>query len=291
MDKNISYNKIQKQRLNYLISILLSETNYQIKLPEDINQKHYIYKSLCNMRSPNPLPKEFITTENAYLQERIKTFQLTNINQIQPLSITHPYLSETKKIKNIKNICLWKGDITKLQIDAIVNAGNNEGLGCFVPTHVCIDNQIHSEAGTGLRLECYEYMKKINRVLYDGEAMITNGYNLPCKKVIQTVGPCLEESQGEKPTQKQIKSLGECYINSLKLLIQNNLNSIAIPAISTGLYGFPKKLAAKIAINKIDEFINGLDNIYKDKIKVVINVYDDNNFKVYEDVIINEFYK
>ena len=288
--ETLSNTETQKQRLNYLISILLSETNYKIKIPENLNEKHYIYKSLCNMRSPNPLPKEFITTENAYLQDRLKSFPLTNINQIQPLIITHPFLSESKKIKNLKNICLWKGDITKLQIDAIVNAGNNEGLGCFVPTHVCIDNQIHSEAGTGLRLECYEYMKKINRVLLDGEAMITNAYNLPCKKVIQTVGPCLEQNQ-ENPNQIQVKSLGECYVNSLKLLVQNNLCSIAFPAISTGLFGFPKLLAAKIAIGKIDEFISGLDNSYKDKIKVVINVYDDNNLKVYENVIIKEFYK
>ena len=288
--ETLSNTETQKQRLNYLISILLSETNYKIKIPENLNEKHYIYKSLCNMRSPNPLPKEFISTENAYLQDRLKSFPLTNINQIQPLIITHPFLSESKKIKNLKNICLWKGDITKLQIDAIVNAGNNEGLGCFVPTHVCIDNQIHSEAGTGLRLECYEYMKKINRVLFDGEAMITNAYNLPCKKVIQTVGPCLDQNQ-ENPNQIQVKSLGECYINSLKLLVQNNLCSIAFPAISTGLFGFPKLLAAEIAISKIDEFISGLDNSYKDKIKVVINVYDDNNLKVYENVIIKEFYK
>ncbi len=287
--ETLSNTETQKQRLNYLISILLSETNYKIKIPENLNEKHYIYKSLCNMRSPNPLPKEFISTENAYLQDRLKSFPLTNINQIKTLIITHPFLSESKKIKNLKNICLWKGDITKLQIDAIVNAGNNEGLGCFVPTHVCIDNQIHSEAGTGLRLECYEYMKKINRVLFDGEAMITNAYNLPCKKVIQTVGPCI--NRGENPTQNEIRDLGNCYINSLKLLVDNKLNSIAFPAISTGLFGFPKNLAAKIAISKIDQFINELDNKLKDNIKVVINVYDDSNLKIYEDILIKEFYK
>ena len=279
----------QNQRLNYLIPILLSETNFKIKIPEDLNNKHMLYKSLCNMRSPNPLPEDFIKIENQYLQERLKSFSITNINQIQPLSYTHPFLSETKKIKNINKICLWKGNITKLQIDAIVNAGNNGGLGCFQPTHVCIDNQIHSEAGTGLRMECNEYMKKINRELFDGEAMITNAYNLPCKKVIQTVGPCIQ--QGFNPTEKEIKDLGNCYINSLKLLIQNNLTSIAFPAISTGLFGFPKNLAAIIAINKIDGFINELDSKYKENIKVVINVYDDNNLKVYEDVIINKFYK
>ena len=289
--EKISNIELQKQRLNYLISTLISETDYQIQIPENIKEKHFIYKSLCNMRSPNPLSQKFISTENAYLQERLKTFTLTNVNQIQPLITTHSFLSETNRIKNLKNICLWKGDITKLQIDAIVNAGNNEGLGCFVPTHICIDNQIHSEAGTGLRLECYEYMKKINRTLLDGEAMITDGYNLPCKKVIQTVGPCLDQSQEEKPTQSQIKSLGECYINCLKLLVENNLSSIAFPAISTGLFGFPKKLAAKIAISKIDDFISVSEKKYKDIIKVVINVYDDGNLKIYEDVIRNDYYK
>ena len=134
-------------------------------------------------------------------------------------------------------------------------------------------------------------MRKIGRDLYDGEAMITNGYNLPCKKVIQTVGPCLEENQGGQPIKEQIISLGECYTNSLKLLIQNNLYSIAFPAISTGLFGFPKKLAAKIAISKIDEFLNTLEKTYKEKIKVVINVYDENNLIIYEDVIKNEFFK
>ena len=279
----------QKERLNYLISILISETQYRIKIPEDIHEKHMLYKSLCNMRSPNPLPDKFFEVENTYLQERLKSFKLTNVSQIQPLNITHSFLSQSKNISNLKNICLWKGDITKLEIDAIVNAGNNEGLGCFVPTHVCIDNQIHSEAGTGLRMECYKYMQKINRVLYDGEAMITNAYNLPCKKIIQTVGPCI--NRGENPSKNEIRDLGNCYTNSLKLLVDNKLNSIAFPAISTGLFGFPKELAAKIAICKIDQFINELDNKYKDNFKVVINVYDDNNLKVYENVIIKEFYK
>ena len=280
MYSNANINQ-QKARLDFLIQILLKETDYKIKIPDDIKEKHMIYKSLCNMRIPYPLSKEFFQIEKEYLQERLKSYKITDIDEIQPLSITHPFLSQTKKYKNLDNICLWKGDITKLKIDAIVNAGNSDGLGCFVPTHVCIDNQIHSEAGAGLRLECYDYMKKIGGVLKDGEAMITDAYNLPCKKIIQTVGPCVEK----QPTDKQIHDLGNCYINCLKLLIEKNLFSIAIPAISTGLYGFPKKLAAYIALTKIDEFITKLNNEIKNKIKVVINVYDDNNLKIYEQVI------
>ena len=258
------------------------------KQKERLKDLHIIYKSLCNLRSPNPLPKQFFEIENKYLQERHKAFPKTDISQIQPLIITYPFLSKSRKIKNLNNICLWKGDITRLKIDAIVNAGNSDGLGCFAPTHVCIDNQIHSEAGTGLRLECYEYMKKLNRPLNDGEAMITNAFNLPCKKIIQTVGPCIENN--DKPTKTQIQDLGNCYSNCLKLLIQNNLLSIAFPAISTGLYGFPKELAVKIALNKIDEFLSGLRSEYKDQIKVVINVYDDDNLIIYENVIKNDFF-
>ena len=280
MNSNSNIDK-QKARLDFLIQILLKETDYKIKIPDDIKEKHIIYKSLCNMRTPYPLSKDFFQIEKEYLQERLKSYKITDIDDIQPLRITHPFLSQTKKYKNLDNICLWKGDITKLKIDAIVNAGNSDGLGCFVPTHVCIDNQIHSEAGAGLRLECYEYMKKIGGVLKDGEAMITDAYNLPCRKIIQTVGPCAENT----PTDKQIHDLGNCYINCLKLLIEKNLFSIAIPAISTGLYGFPKKLAAYIALSKIDEFITKLNNEIKNKIKVAINVYDDNNLKIYEQVI------
>ena len=262
----------QSKRLDYLISILLKETDYKIKIPSDLKQKHFVYKALCNMRSPNPLPKDFMKVESEYLQERLSASHITDVTDIKPLSATHPFLIQTKKIKNLDKICLWKGDITKLKIDAIVNAGNSDGLGCFVPTHVCIDNQIHSEAGVGLRLECYEYMVKVGGKLNDGEAMITNAYNLPCKKVIQTVGPCLEGGYG--PSKKQSYDLGECYTNSLKLLTENNLHSIAFPAISTGLYGFPKDQAAVIAIKKIDEYISGF-NGNKDKIKVLLNVYDD----------------
>jgi O-acetyl-ADP-ribose deacetylase (regulator of RNase III) len=276
----------QSKRLDYLISILLKETDYKIKIPNSLKEKHFIYKALCNMRSPNPLPKDFMKVESEYLQERLSASHITNVEDIKPLSVTHPFLIQTKKIKNLDKICLWKGDITKLKIDAIVNAGNSDGLGCFVPTHVCIDNQIHSEAGVGLRLECNEYMVKVGGKLNDGEAMITNAYNLPFKKVIQTVGPCLEGGYG--PSKKQSSDLGECYTNSLKLLTENNLHSIAFPAISTGLYGFPKDQAAVIAIRKIDEYISEF-NGNKDKIKVLLNVYDDSNLNVYEHVLKSYF--
>ena len=126
-------------------------------------------------------------------------------------------------------------------------------------------------------------MKKINNILEDGQAMITKAYNLPCDNVIQTVGPCIKS--GYQPSDRQIFDLGQCYTNCLKLLIEKKLYSIAFPAISTGLFGFPKKLAAELALKRIDEFISKLDKDFKDKIRVIINVYDDLNLKVYETVL------
>ena len=83
-------------------------------------------------------------------------------------------------------IYLWKGDITTLELDAIVNAGNSQGLGCFIPCHKCIDNAIHSASGIELRLECNKIMQKIGS-LETGKAFITKAYNLPSKYVIHTV--------------------------------------------------------------------------------------------------------
>lgn len=272
----------QKDRLNFLILELLKEKGVKAGIPQDLQDKHRIYKILCNTRQPKSLSKEFIEVERDYLQERLKDKKITDINDIPPLYQTHQFLVNKNKIKNIQNICLWKGDITKLKIDAIVNAGNSDGLGCFQPNHICIDNIIHSEAGACLRLECYEHMKKI-KILQNGEVFMTSGCNLPCKKVIHTVGPCIEN--GCKPVEGDINELGNCYTNSLKELVKNNLFSIAFPAISTGIFGFPKNLAAKIAIEKIDEFISELEDNYRNKIKVVIDVFDDENINIYEKVL------
>ena len=83
-----------------------------------------------------------------------------------------------KNLKHKNKICLWKGDITTLKMDAIVNAANSQGLGCFIPCHKCIDNAIHSASGVQLRLECNKIMQEIG-VLQTGKAFVTKGYNLP----------------------------------------------------------------------------------------------------------------
>lgn len=134
-------------------------------------------------------------------------------------------------------VSLWKGDITTLEIDSIVNAANKSLLGGGG-----VDGAIHRAAGGSLKEECRSLEGcKV------GEAKITGGYMLPSKYVIHTVGP-----QGEKP-----KDLQSCYESCLALMKENNLKSIAFPCISTGIYGYPQDAAAKVALQAVRSYMEG----------------------------------
>ena len=255
------------EKLDFLIGYLLNENkNIKIeRIPQNITEKKKLYRSLCNIREAKPISEEYLQKENEYLQEELKKKYITKVQSILPI----------KKSKLGNKICLWKGDITTLEIDAIVNAGNSQGLGCFIPCHKCIDNQINTFAGISLRLECNKIMKDKNYFLDTGKAFITKGYNLPAKYIIHTVGPVIYNNV----TKKEEKQLMDCYINSLKLAMKNGIRTIAFPCISTGEFKFPKEKASKLAISAVksflDEYAGGLE-------KVVFNVYGEEDYKIYE---------
>ncbi len=162
---------------------------------------------------------------------------------------------------------ILKGDITKLQVDAIVNAANNSLLGGGG-----VDGAIHRAAGPKLLEEC--------RGLggcETGEAKITKGYNLPAKYVIHTVGPVW---RGGKNNEDEL--LGNAYANSLKLAKKNDLKTIAFPGISTGVYAFPLERAADIAIKEVSEFLKNDDTVEK----VVFVQFSDKAYKLYEEKLL-----
>lgn len=161
---------------------------------------------------------------------------------------------------------LYKGDITKLKIDAIVNAANNSLLGGGG-----VDGAIHRAAGP----ELLEFNRKLGGCA-TGEAKISPGFKLPANYIIHTVGPIW---QGGTANEDQF--LAGCYQNSLKLAVENNIKTIAFPAISTGIYGFPLERATRIAVKTIQNFLENNDVIEK----VIFVCFDEKAYRVYESIL------
>jgi O-acetyl-ADP-ribose deacetylase len=164
-----------------------------------------------------------------------------------------------------EKIQIIKGDITKLKVDAIVNEANSTLLGGGG-----VDGAIHKAAGSQFLEEC----KKLNGCK-TGEAKITKGYNLPAKFVIQTVGPIWNVGNSNED-----ELLANCYSNSLKLAVSHQIKSIAFPAISTGVYGFPLERATKIAIKSVKSFLDADKSLDK----VIFVCFDGKTFSVYKEI-------
>ena len=252
--------------LDFLITYLVEERNEKIEI-ENLSEeeKKRLFRSLCNIREPKEISQDFLHMQDMYLQKEIQEKGI--VEDIEESKITD-------------NIYLWKGDITTLKIDAIVNAANSQGLGCFIPCHKCIDNSIHSYSGIQLRLECYEKMKEIKQ-LKTGEAFMTKGYNLPAKYIIHTVGPIIYE----EVTDKEREELRNCYIHSLQLAKENNIKEIAFSCISTGEFRFPKEEACQTAIKAVKEYLKENTDCFE---KIVFNVFTEEDYRIYGQNIFNK---
>jgi O-acetyl-ADP-ribose deacetylase (regulator of RNase III) len=165
---------------------------------------------------------------------------------------------------------LIKGDITKIKVDAIVNAANSSLMGGGG-----VDGAIHRAGSTAILDECKKIIAKQGSCK-TGEAVITTAGNLPAKFVIHTVGPVWNNGKKNEST-----LLAACYQNSLKLAVEHKLSSIAFPNISTGIYGYPKEEAAEIAINTVTEFFDQTDLITK----VYFVCFDEENYQLYDSLI------
>ncbi|AIY82832.1 MAG: protein-ADP-ribose hydrolase [Clostridium baratii] len=266
----------KEEKLDYLIDVLISESNeYKItEMPKNIKDKVNLLRSLMNLRMPKKISDEFLEIQNQFLKEQTKEKGIVKLDDIK--TIKEEY--SNTKLPFANKISLWQGDITRLKVDAIVNAGNSKLLGCFVPCHGCIDNIIHFCAGVQLREECNEIMKKQGHDEKTGKAKITDAYNLPSKKVIHTVGPIVYGNL----TKELEEDLSNCYKSCLEIALENNIRSIAFCCISTGEFRFPNKRAAQIAIETVINFINENDYEFD---RIIFNVFKDIDRDIYETLL------
>ena len=254
----------QSERRLYLITELKKENPQyaELPVPSDTAEQKHLLRALFNVRMPKAASDEFLKIQDEYLREETRLKGVTDISAFTPIQ---------------PDIYLWQGDITTLKCDAIVNAANNQMLGCFCPNHGCIDNAIHTYAGVQLRLACAELMKKQGHEEPTGQAKITPAYNLPCRFVIHTVGPIVYG----RLTDKDCELLRSCYRSCLKVADENNLKSIAFCCISTGEFHFPNDRAAEIAIDTVKKYKAETQS----EIKVIFNVFEDTDYKIYRELL------
>lgn len=254
----------QNERRLWLIRALLAErAEYaQIEIPSETQGQRELLRALMNVRPPAPVSKEFLQIQDEYLQEEIREKGITRLEDLRPVQ---------------PGIYLWKGDITTLASDVIVNAANAQMLGCFHPNHKCIDNAIQTYAGIEMRNECARIMEKKGHPEPTGQAEITSAYNLPSKAVIHTVGPIVYGGLRRKDEEE----LATCYWNSLKLADAKGYRSIAFCCISTGEFHFPSQRAAEIAVETVRKYREQTGS----SIEVIFNVFKDTDEAIYSELL------
>lgn len=264
-------------RLDYLIGYLTKEDPRfaELEMPKTEAEKRDFFRALRNIRPPRPVSEEFLRLQDEELQAQLQEKGIINLTETIPTTLNSKH--------STLNLTLWQGDITRLKVDAIVNAANSQMMGCFYPLHKCIDNAIHSAAGVQLREECHQLMLEQGHDEPIGQAKITKAYNLPCKHVIHTVGPIIPNGI---PTPIQKEELASCYRSILRLADENQLESLAFCCISTGEFRFPNDLAAEIAMRTVRKFF---DETNQTSLKtIVFNVFLDKDREIYEEL--NNFF-
>lgn len=256
----------QTQRRKALIQMLLSEQpeRYRgLSVPTGEDMQRRLLRALLNLREPVPAAPELLRMQDEYLQGELSKRGVTDADALEDLR---------------PGICLWRGDITTLQCDAIVNAANNALLGCFCPNHGCIDNAIHTYAGIQLRLTCKAIMDAQGHEEPAGTAKLTLAYNLPCRYVLHTVGPIVQGLV----TAEDERLLASCYRTCLDLAAEHTLRSVAFCCISTGEFHFPHDLAAQIAIRTVSSH----EAVRQDRIRVIFNVFKEQDEVLYKRLLV-----
>ena len=248
-----------ERRLFLIRSLMREKAEYEgLDIPPDAPGQRRLLRSLMNVRPPAPAGEEFLAVQDAYLRQDLSDRGTVSLADLEPLP---------------GGLCLWQGDITRLQCGAIVNAANSGMTGCYVPCHACIDNCIHTYAGVELRLACAALMAQQGHEEPTGQAKITKAYNLPCDYVLHTVGPIVSG----RVTARDEALLASCYRACLALAAEHGVESIAFCCISTGVFHFPNRRAAEIAVETVRRWKAETGS----EMKVIFNVFKDIDREIY----------
>lgn len=231
----------QEERMLWLIHALQQEMPMYANapIPDNPEERWLLLRALFNVRPPAPLTEEFQAVEGAFLEQMTREKGI-----VQPADI--------KRSASDPRLSLWQGDITRLAVDAIVNAANSQLLGCFQPNHGCIDNIEQTMAGAEMRYACWQLMQEPGCEEPPGRAKITKGYHLPARYVLHTVGPIVRS----KLTEAHKAQLASCYASCLETAAAHHLEAIAFCCISTGVFRFPRQEAAEIAIHTVRQWLD-----------------------------------
>lgn len=253
----------QEQRLDDLLKALLAERGQPAAaVPAQAEEKRRLLRTLFNLRPPREANEAFLRVQDAYLTEEIRRRGITEAADLKPLS---------------DGLYLWRGDITTLRADAVVNAANSRLLGCFVPDHGCIDNAIHTYAGVQLRLTCARLMERQGYDEPVGRAKITPAFNLPARFVLHTVGPAVSGC----PTRRDAQQLAACYRACIQLAAENRVRSLAFCCLSTGEFCFPHAPAAAIAV----ETVKRCRKEFAGEMQVIFNVFQEEDERLYRQLL------
>ena len=258
----------RREQLAFLIGALLEEIpEYREQagqFPADDAGQRRLLRSLMNVRPPMPLDPKFLEVQDALLSAEAEAKGVVDGETLSPTA-------------GDPRLVLWQGDITRLRADAIVDADNAALLGCFAPCHGCIDNAIHSAAGLQLREECRRIMAEQGRPEPNGRARLTEGYNLPARYVLHTVGPIVRG----RVTGENRRELASCYRACLELAAEHGLHSVAFCCISTGEFRFPNREAAGIAVDTVTGFLRRNTSIQR----VIFNVFQELDERIYRSLL------
>ena len=255
----------QAERRVWLIKALLDERpdGHSIAVPAGANEQRDLLRALMNVRPPEALAAETLDIQDAYLQQRL---------------LERGGATDAGTLPYCNRVAIWRGDITLLKADAIVNAADSQMLGCFVPGHRCIDNAIHTYAGMQLRLTCANLMDEQGHEEPTARVKVTPAFNLPSSHVFHTVGPIVPS---HKPGPREELLLRRCYTSCLEEATRRGLGTLAFCCISTGVFGYPQDAAARVAIDAVRHHLDHNDP----NLKVIFNVFLASDEAIYRSLL------